>query len=83
MFRYIGILLVEELDCTPYVVKAPAYTAEVGQIVTFGDHTGKVVQCATMDPDSEEYAIMSAVIQIHEADALYAPRYVKEEENAD
>ena len=83
MYRYIGVLLVEELDGTPFVVKAPPYKADVGQIVTFGDHTGKVVKCATMNPESEEYAILSAVIQIQEADALYAPRYVKEEENAD
>lgn len=80
MFKYIGVLLVEDSDGKPYVVTAPAYKADVGQIATFDGHVGKVVKYANMDPEKEEFAILSAMLPIHEADGLYDPRYVKEDD---
>ena len=82
MYRFIGVLLVEDSDGKPHVVTAPAYKAAVGQLATFDGNIGKVVKCATVDPDSEEYAIMSAMIPMHEADGLYYLRYEKGDEDA-
>ena len=83
MYKYTGVLLVEDSDGIPHVVTAPPYKASEGQLAVWDGNVGKVVKCATMKMDSEEYAILTAMLPVQEADGLYDPRYLKDEENAD
>ena len=80
--HFISVLLVEEADGTPAVVTAPAHLAAIGDIVTFGDHTAKVVNGATVDPDDEICAILKALVPVHTADCLFSPVYTKGEDDA-
>ena len=82
MDKYIDVLLVEDSDGTPYVVTAPRCTADEGYAVAFNGTMGTVKCKALMSPNEEEYTILSAMIPTYEADAVYIPRYVKENSDA-
>ena len=82
MSKYADVLLVEETDGTPHVVTAPGCTANEGNVVAFDGTMGTVVRRAYMDTGEEAYAILSKMIPIHEADAVYISRYEKENKNA-
>lgn len=80
MYKYIDLLLVEDSDGIPYVVIAPPYKSHEGQLAVFDGHVGKVVKRDTVNSEDDTYAILSAMLPIHEADGLYDPRYVKEDD---
>ena len=82
MSKYVDVLLVEESDGTPHVVSAPGCTADLGHAVAFNGTMGTVARKAYMDTESEEYAILSAMIPVHPADATYSPRYERESGDA-
>ena len=82
MSKYIDVLLVEEADGTPHVVTAPGCTANDGNVVAFSGTLGTVMRRAYMDTEEEAYAILSAMVPIHEAGAVYVSRYEKENKNA-
>ena len=82
MSKYIDVLLVEDPDGTPHVITAPGCTAEKGYAVAFNGTMGTVIHKAYMNPEKEEYAILAAMVPIYEADAVYIPRYEKENGDA-
>lgn len=82
MSKYADVLLVEEPDGTPHVVIAPGCTSDVGHAVAFNGTMGTIVRKVYMDTESEEYAILSAMIPVHPADATYSPRYERKADDA-
>lgn len=80
MTIYKHVILAESENGEPITAQAPiGCSVHPGDLVST-DGTLSTVQVATlMDPESEEYAILSAVCVIHEADAVYRQSWHKEE----
>lgn len=84
MTIYKRVILAESENGEPVVSQvAIGCSVTRGDLISI-DGTLSTVQMETlMDPESEEYAILSAVCAIHEVDAVYRQAWHKEEPHAD
>ena len=84
--KYVDMLLVEREDGTPAVVIAPISAATEGDIVIFGSgQQATVARSEWIDPETALYAIISAVVPVHEAERIYSHKlkWEKREDDAD
>lgn len=81
MTKYKRIILCENDTGAPVVVTSPiGVSINAGDLVSVNGGTLVVAQVdALMDPESAEYAILSAITVIYEAEAVYHQSWDKEE----
>jgi len=73
--KYVNMLLVECEDGTQALVSVPISTASKDDIVLLcGGKQAKVIRSEWIDPKSAIYEIVSAVVPVHEPEAVYSYR---------
>ena len=83
MKKYIDLLLVEDEAKCQHLVSAPTCKASDGSIVRFADGAmGTVTKKAFMDSEGEAYDLISSMLPVFNAEAIYAPAWKKEDADA-